>query len=380
MSIRILKKCGVLLLCAALCFAVCSTASAEAFPGTVSAKSAILISADTGTVLYEKNALEQLPMASTTKIMTALLALEKAEREGDPIVSVTQEMVAVEGSSMGLRAGDRLSLTNLTAGMLLASGNDAANAAALFVAGSAEKFADLMNARASEIGMEQTHFVTPSGLDDEAHYSTAHDMALLARAALKNESFRTLASSSTYRVEFQEPEKMVDYTNHNKLLWMYEGCIGVKTGFTKKSGRCLVSAAERDGMTLIAVTLNAPDDWEDHRVMLDYGFSTAQQVTFDESGFRASLPVVGGDMDSVTVAGMNGGSVTIPREDSGKFEKRVFLSAFLYAPVQEGDVAGRIGYYLDGAEFYSVPLTVKNSVSAKAEPEGIWERVLNWIT
>ena len=165
--------------------------------------------------------------------MTALLALEEAEKEGDPTVTVTEEMVAVEGSSMGLRAGDELPLTGLAAGMLLASGNDAANAVALYLDGSQEAFAERMNRRAVEIGMGNTHFVTPSGLDDEAHYSTAFDMALLAREALKNNKFRELASSGTYQIAFDNPEKKVQYTNHNKLLWLYEGCIGVKTGFTK---------------------------------------------------------------------------------------------------------------------------------------------------
>ena len=171
----------------------------------VSARSAVLLSGESGAVLWEKNPRERLPMASTTKIMTALLTLEEAERAGDPAVDITEEMAAVEGSSMGLQAGDRLTLANLAAGMLLASGNDAANAAALFLDGSQEGFARRMNSRAEEIGMKDTHFVTPSGLDAEDHFSTAYDLALLAREALENEAFAELAASPRCEVTFIEP-------------------------------------------------------------------------------------------------------------------------------------------------------------------------------
>ena len=264
----------------------------------VSAQSAVVLTADTGTVLFEKDGHTPRPVASTTKIMTALLALEAAQEQGDPLVDITQEMVAVEGSSMGLQAGDSISLTGLAAGMLLASGNDAANAAALYLDGSLESFAARMNQRAAALGMEDTHFVTPSGLDGEdaqgmAHLSTAYDMALLARAALENQAFRQLCSSPSLAVEFAEPVKRVTYTNHNKLLTQYQGCVGVKTGFTKEAGRCLVSAAERDGALLIAVTLNAPNDWEDHTALLDYGFSQVEPYQLAGGDVRLTVPVVG---------------------------------------------------------------------------------------
>ncbi len=351
-------------------------AGAETPSLSLSAQSAVLIAADTGSVVYEKNADEKRSMASTTKIMTALLALEAAEDSGDPTVEITGEMVAVEGSSMGLRAGDEITLTNLAAGMLLASGNDAANAAALYLAGSQEEFADLMNRRAEEIGMENTHFVTPSGLDDEEHYSTAYDMALLAREAMKNTAFRHLASSANLQVEFAEPEKKVSYTNHNKLLWQYPGCIGVKTGFTKKSGRCLVSAAERDGVTLIAVTLNAPDDWNDHAALLDYGFSALESVSFDGADFSADLPLVGSYRESLRVRGGTGGSVTLPKEEAGRVTCRVLLPAFCYAPIEEGEQVGKLQYYLDGSPVYSVPLLAEESAVFAPKELGFWEKLL----
>ena len=360
--------------CAFLLFMPQSIGTAEAQEISVSAQSAVLISADTSAVLYDKNAEQQLSMASTTKIMTALLALEEAERSDDPVVSVTEEMVAVEGSSMGLQAGYELTLTNLAAGMLLASGNDAANAAALYLSGTQEKFADRMNRRAEELGMENTHFVTPSGLDDEEHYSTAYDMALLAQEALKNESFRKLCSSSTYQVTFAQPEQKVSYTNHNKLLRLYEGCIGVKTGFTKKSGRCLVSAAERDGITLIAVTLNAPDDWNDHMAMLDYGFSKMKCVSFDGSDFSAELPLVGAEQQSIRVRGGQGGVVPLPIEQADQVTCRVLLPAFCYASVKQGEKLGKLQYYLGDSPVYSVPIFAEESVAAVPRKPAFWEK------
>ena len=345
-------------------------------PDGISAESAVLICGETGQVIWEKESEKKLSMASTTKIMTALLALEAAEEKKDPIVSITEEMVAVEGSSMGLQAGDEISLRNLAAGMLLASGNDAANAAALYLAGSQEAFAERMNARAKELGLENTHFVTPSGLDAQEHYSTALDMARLAQEALKNHWFQELSSSRTYQVQFQAPEKAVSYENHNKLLRLYEGCIGVKTGFTKKSGRCLVSAAQRDGVTLIAVTLNAPDDWNEHCLLLDYGFSVVKPVSFNGKEFSLSLPLTGGEKEGVKVQGLEGGELPLFAEEAQKITKRVFLPRFVYAPVKKGDTLGKIVYYLDGTQIFSIPVAAQENVaSIQKEKDGIWKKI-----
>lgn len=353
------------------------SARAEEAPPQVSAQSAVVITADTGLVLYEENAHEQRSMASTTKILTALLALEEVQRADDPVVSVTAEMTEVEGSSMGLLPGDELRLSGLAAGMLLVSGNDAANAAALFLDGSFEGFAQRMNERAKKIGMAESSFVTPSGLDAEGHYSTAYDMALLAREALKNSSFRALASSTDSVVEFLAPEKRVTLSNHNKLLQAYEGCIGVKTGYTQRSGRCLVSAAQRDGVTLIAVTLDDPDDWADHEALLDYGFSQVTRVSLDGEGLALSLPVAGGEPLRVSLQAGAGAGATLPVEQADRVETVVYLPRFCYAPVRAGQVLGKIELRLEGSALYSVPLCAAEDVSAPAprEPESIWDRI-----
>lgn len=346
----------------------------------VSAQSAVVLTADTGTVLFEKDGHTPRPVASTTKIMTALLALEAAQEQGDPLVDITQEMVAVEGSSMGLQAGDSISLTGLAAGMLLASGNDAANAAALYLDGSLESFAARMNQRAAALGMEDTHFVTPSGLDGEdaqglGHLSTAYDMALLARAALEDQAFRQLCSSPSLAVEFAEPVKRVTYTNHNKLLTQYQGCVGVKTGFTKEAGRCLVSAAERDGALLIAVTLNAPNDWQDHTALLDYGFSQVEPYQLAGGDVRLTVPVVGSPVEVVSLRGSNGGEVTLPLGQGAQVERVVHAPKFLYAPVESGEQVGEICWYLEGQLLGSAPLTAAGAAPLQEKAPSLWERL-----
>lgn len=346
----------------------------------VSAQSAVVLTADTGTVLFEKDGHTPRPVASTTKIMTALLALEAAQERGDPLVDITQEMVAVEGSSMGLQAGDSISLTGLAAGMLLASGNDAANAAALYLDASLESFAARMNQRAAVLGMEDTHFVTPSGLDGEdaqglGHLSTAYDMALLARAALEDQAFRQLCSSPSLAVEFAEPVKRVTYTNHNKLLTQYQGCVGVKTGFTKEAGRCLVSAAERDGALLIAVTLNAPNDWQDHAALLDYGFSQVEPYQLAGGDVRLTVPVVGSPVEVVSLRGSNGGEVTLPLGQGAQVERVVRVPKFLYAPVEAGEQVGEICWYLEGQLLGSAPLTAAGAAPLQEKAPSLWERL-----
>lgn len=346
----------------------------------VSAQSAVVLTADTGAVLFEKDGHTPRPVASTTKIMTALLALEAAQEQGDPLVDITQEMVAVEGSSMGLQAGDSISLTGLAAGMLLASGNDAANAAALYLEGSLESFAARMNQRAAALGMEDTHFVTPSGLDGEdaqglGHLSTAYDMALLARAALEDQAFRQLCSSPSLAVEFAEPVKRVTYTNHNKLLAQYQGCVGVKTGFTKEAGRCLVSAAERDGVLLIAVTLNAPNDWQDHTALLDYGFSQVEPYQLAGGDVRLTVPVVGSPVEVMSLRGSNGGEVTLPLGQGAQVERVVRVPKFLYAPVEAGEQVGEICWYLEGQLLGSAPLTAAGAAPLQEKAPSLWERL-----
>ena len=267
---------------AVIALSVSVPGSAEEKMPEVSAKACVLIEEKTGQILFEKNSDEKLPMASTTKIMTTLLCLESGGLDDEFVVD--SQAIKVEGSSMGLVEGDVVTKRALCYGMLLPSGNDAANATAVKIGGSIEKFAELMNRRAEEIGMTRTCFVTPSGLEGEGHGSSAYDMALLAREALRNPEFSEICSQKKAKVMFGNPPYERWLVNTNKLLEMYNGVKGVKTGFTDEAGRCLVSACERDGISMICVTLNDRNDWQDHMDMYDYGFSLLEpyELSCDE--------------------------------------------------------------------------------------------------
>lgn len=344
---------------------------AAAAPEGISAVSAIVIEAQTGTVLYEKNADERRAMASTTKIMTALLTIEA----GDPDREFTVDPLAirVEGTSMGLREGDRVSRRDLLYGILLPSGNDAANAAAVSVAGSIPAFVEKMNERAQQLGLSDTHFVTPSGLDADGHYTTARDLAKLAAFAMHDELFREIVSCTSADVEFGNPPYQRTLYNSNKMLKRYSGAIGVKTGFTDNARRCLVSAAERDGVTLVAVTLNAPDDWNDHTKMLDYGFTQVRAYPMSvDCGERVA---VAGTGQSVGVYAHEV-SLALTGEQRGKITRRVMLPQFVYGTVEKGDRLGEIQFLLDGEIVLECPLFADGTVTVQEQRPGFLRELL----
>ncbi len=375
-----LGRAAALFLCAVLILPLYGAAPSDA-PPDLSAKRAALINADTGELIYGKNEHERASMASTTKIMTALIALE--QRTPNAVATASDSAVRVEGTSIGLKAGDSITLETLVCGMLLESGNDAANVTAEFIAGGNEAFAALMNERAAQIGMKNTHFVTPSGLDDAEHYSTAYDMALLGACAIQNRDFVRICSSQTVRVTYGTPAAARTFSNHNRLLSSYEGALGIKTGFTKKSGRCLVSAARRDGVTLVAVTLNDPDDWRDHAALLDYGFSQVRTEGADTDFSDLRVPVVGGAAASVSVR--CAGEITVPEGDGT--QRLVFLEKFLYAPVEKNDIIGEAVYVQGGAVVGRAALCAGEAVACatrtaapdEQEQPGLWERICRFF-
>ena len=373
-----LKKWVSALLCAGLLLAALPTYGAGAAPDDISAKGCVLMVAGSGEVLYEKEAHTRLSMASTTKIMTALLALESGGLDRE--IVVTDEMVRVEGTSIGLLPGDTISLYTLVAGMLLESGNDAANVTAYVVSGGIEPFLELMNAKARALGMENTHFSTVSGLDAKDHYSTAYDMALLACAAIENPAFRAICAQESARVSYGNPPYARTLRNHNRLLESYDGAFGVKTGFTRKSGRCLVSAAERGGVTLVAVTLHAPNDWADHEKLLDYGFSVTRALDGETLCVPPQAVVVGGEAAHVQTAFAS--QPVLPVTDrTPDVTAEVFMQPFLYAPVDAGDCVGTVRFYAAGQMILETPLLAADDVSAQAAPEAepakpsLWTRI-----
>ncbi len=346
-------------------FSAFSVAASEHTTDTLalSAQAALLLDAESGTVIYEHNARTRLPMASTTKIMTALVVMDLLSP--DAAICIDKAAIGIEGSSIYLYEGEWLTVRQLLMGLLLESANDAAVALAIACCGSVDAFAEKMNQKAAALGLSDTHFENPHGLDGETHYTTAYDLALISAAALADPVLREIMSTRRAVIplcDMQSPDQKMQemqttqdalpvgsrvLLNHNKMLRYYDGAIGVKTGYTQRSGRCLVSAAERDGLTLIAVTLNAPDDWSDHTRLLDLGFSQYTRITLCDTGeYQPLLPIGGGKEQYVLLTNVDAAEITLPR-DHGSITCRVELPHLLLAPIAQNDTIGQLVFLCD---------------------------------
>lgn len=327
-----------------------------------SASAYIVMEATTGRVLYGKNIHERLAMASTTKIIGALMVLEQENL--DEYFMVDSDAIQVEGSSMGLTEGDLVSLYSLACGMMLPSGNDAANAAGVRLYGSIDGFVEAMNQKAEELGLSDTHYVTACGLDAADHYSTAFDLAKLTRIALQNEDFAYICSQSNMKVKFGDPPYERWLKNYNRLLELYPDCIGVKTGFTDDAGRCLVSAAERGGMTLICVTLNAQDDWNLHASLYDKCFESYSMTPLPD--IPSSITLAGdklqenGIESELMLKPAYEASVPLKAGESARLTATVLCEPFAYAPAQLGRVYAQTLFSLDGYPLCSVPMVASS--------------------
>ena len=300
------------------------------FSAEISAASAVVMAGD-GTVVYEKNADEQRLIASTTKLMTALVAIERTEPD-DP-VEVRAECCGIEGTSMYLAPGQILTADELIAGLLLSSGNDAAEALAVGLCGSEEAFVAEMNAKAAQLGLSRTSFVNPHGLDADGHCSTARDLARLTLACMENERFVRLDSMRECVIGDKS------YVNHNKLLGLCEGCIGGKTGYTRAAGRCLASCCERGGTRFVCVTLCAPNDWNDHIQLYEAAFSCWENRVAVSPEQRFEIPVAG--ENAIAVASPEKElRLYLPRQEELSFVTET--PRFVHAPVRKGDCAGRV--------------------------------------
>ncbi|MBR6735527.1 MAG: D-alanyl-D-alanine carboxypeptidase [Oscillospiraceae bacterium] len=337
------------------------------------AKGAAVAELSSGRIIASHNADERLPVASTTKIMTALLTIEHGDLD-TPFV-VDSEAIKVEGTSMGLKEGDTVTLRTLAWGMLLASGNDAANAAAVRIDGSTKKFAERMNERAAEIGMTNTLFTTPSGLDTDSPYSSAGDMARLACEAMKNPVFAEMAGTKSAKLFYGNPPYDRWLTNHNRLLKTDERAVGVKTGFTKAAGRCLVSAAQKDGLTLIAVTLNCPDDFNYHSGLYDEFFDKLEYVDFTHMAQNLMASVTGADENKLPLdAAEKLGAYLMPGEKD-KVGINFLVEPFLYAPVEKGEKVGEAVLTLSGERIAAASLVGAETRVAFYQNKSIVERV-----
>lgn len=328
-------------------------------------------------VLLQRNMNKVTSMASTTKIMTGLIACESGNL--DDVITITSTMIRVEGSSVGLQNGDKISKSNLIYGLLLESGNDAANSLAIAIAGSLPDFAKLMNSKAEKIGMKNSSFVTPSGLDDKNHYSSAFDMALLAAYAMENETFSKIVSTKKYTSIYNDNNTRRTYYNHNRLLSSCEGVEGIKTGFTKKSGRCLVTSCKRNDTRLIAVTLNAPDDWNDHKSLYDYGYDQFETVSLGGKFSINSMLVAGGTKNRIA---LNNDVVelNLKKDIINKITYTIELPAFIYAPVSKGDVIGEVKFLFKEKVIATSPFTaVETSDIIVVDEKNLFSQVLNWF-
>lgn len=373
-----LKKIAVICVLCALLMPVLSlfsfAGSVEAANIGVSAKAYCLFDADLYEVIDEKNSSVRLGMASTTKIMTALIAIESGRL--DHTVEVDKRAVGTEGSSVYLEDKERLTLRDLVYALMLASANDAAEAIAYYLCGSIDDFTRLMNEKAHELGLENTHFTNPHGLSDGEHYTTAKELAMLSARALENEAFREIVSKRSY--SFLSDKTRRSIANHNRLLASYKGCIGVKTGFTKKDGRCLVSAAERDGKRLVAVTLSAPDDWNDHKRLLDFGFSLYEKRELCKAGeYSFYIHTPNGAVKRILAENAKG--ITLSVRKDARIKAYTELDRIYYREINKGDTVGYTVFKADGKEIARVPLlALQSSCNVKVKKsllERIWESV-----
>lgn len=342
------------------------------FPcSAVSAKHAMLMDAQSGRVLYEKNADQQSLIASTTKIMTALVVCEQCNVLDR--FRIPKEAVGIEGSSIYLKEGEVLTVQELLYGLMLHSGNDAAVALAIYCGGTVEGFAEMMNDKAHRLGMDNTHFVNPNGLDTPGHYSTARDMAVLSAYAMENPIFAKTVSAKTVNISGRS------LRNHNKLLWQVDGADGVKTGYTKAAGRILVSSATRQGRRLIAVTMNDPNDWLDHKNLLENGFSDYQvRKIVNKGDCLGYLQIAGGQCGTVALVAAEDFQYALAETENPCI--KLSGLGFVYAPVVQGQDAGFAYVCIGDKRIGKIPLVFGDTVEREIEPEKtLSEKFRLWI-
>lgn len=339
----------------------------------ISAKGAVLVEAQSGQVVFGKNINAKMPMASTTKIMTALVVLENASL--DDIVTIEPYMTGIEGSSIYLHPGEKLTIEELLYALMLESANDASVALAYSVAGSIEGFADMMNEKAKELGLECTHFTNPHGLDSDEHYTTPYELAVIALKAMEKPKFLEIVSTAKKTIPLNNGEGTRVLINHNRLLRSYDGTIGIKTGYTKKCGRCLVSCAKRSGVMLICVTLNDPNDWHDHAALLDYGFTQYENITLANPGdYTVALNTIGGNKSTFFAENIDGLNVTLKKGNTN-ISAVLEANRLINVPVNKGDIVGKIVFYNNEEIIGSIPVVSKENVGALKYKKSIFERI-----
>ena len=345
--------------------------SAQAEPAA-----AAVIEAETGRVLYAMNETQRLPMASTTKVMTALVAIENGNLDDQVIAG--ENAYGVSGTSIYLEKGESLPLEQMLYGLMLASGNDAAVAIAEHIGGSIAGFCEMMNARAASLGCLDTHYVTPHGLPAENHYTTALDLCRIAQAAMREPFFRQVVSTQRATIPWENHDYDRVLTNKNRLLSTYAGALGIKTGYTKAAGRCLVFAAEREGMTLIGAVLNCSDWFDASAALLDQTFAAYHLYTaLREGEIVHLLPVQGGVMDDVEV--ITAHALQVPLAEGETAELRFSWPEILDAGFEKGAELGTASLVVNGEILATVPLIAAEGVPESTFLTGLDDARRNWL-
>jgi D-alanyl-D-alanine carboxypeptidase (penicillin-binding protein 5/6) len=323
-------------------------------PLNISTNYAVVMDADSGRILYEKNASKIVPMASTTKIMTCILAIENCSL--DEIVTVSKAASSIHGSTIGLRYGEKLTMEEMLYGLMLRSGNDCAVAIAEHISGSVEAFSNLMNAKAFSIGAFNTHFSSPHGLDSNDHFTTSRDLALITRYAFKYDTFSKIVSTKT--ITFDHGKYKRSFSNTNRLLWSIPDADGVKTGYTGKAGRCLVSSASRNSSRFICVLLNSQNRWEDSKKLLNYALNNyTEKIEIDPEKLKSKIEVINGQKQKIEVGFKEKISIPLTQSEKESLSMRLMVPSSVTAPVYEGEQLGSLLLYCNDKIIYSVPYT-----------------------
>lgn len=354
------------------CIFACDKVAGAPVP---SAKGAYLMHFESGGELYSLNEDLMLPMASTTKLMTAIIVSELLPF--DKIVTVDEQSVGIEGSSIYLFAGERISVEVLMYGLLLESANDAATALAIECAGSIDNFCSLMNKKAHDLGLTSTSFKNPHGLDHEEHYTTPKELALIAAYALRDERIAGIVSSKSYKAQVVGSDTYRYMTNHNRLLSSYDGAIGMKTGFTKRTGRCLVSAARRDGMTLICVTLGAQNDWQAHHDLLDFGFNNYKVIPLVQKGdISLALDITGGESSQVALTNRDTLTALINKNTTAhEIRLDIRINRPIFAPIAQNKILGFADVIYRSEHIFTLQLTSEENIEAKKPKSSIINKI-----
>jgi D-alanyl-D-alanine carboxypeptidase (penicillin-binding protein 5/6) len=348
-------------------------------PNLSKAGGAVLIEADTGRILLEKDKDRKLPEASTTKVMTAILAIESGNLSD--VVTVSPNASGVEGSSIWLGVGEHVTVENLLYGLMLSSGNDAAVAIAEHTAGSVDAFVAEMNAKARQIGAVNTNFINPNGLYNKDHYTTAYDLALITAYAMKNETFRKVVSTVSWRMPWEGHEYDRVVKNKNRNLWEYDGATGVKTGYTTDSGRCYVGSAQRNGMELITVLLDDYDMFNDSREVLDYGFTNYQKVNIVNKGDVLGVAdVANGITKMVDVVASLGCQYPCTQAESASIRRELKLNAAIAAPIKKGEEIGKLELYQNGRKVTEIPAVAAGDVIENTYSYNLMRIIQNYIS